>query len=179
MIRLKTLLVPAILSIVTSCSPKIEFTQSIREQYKLTPEEIRGIQFYLSDPVILRRGEDEKAQKTTEEGTLIIQSGKSLDQVTFKAFTPGAVESVVDNTTLKVAFEDGVEKQLVFGSSRSRNGFYQLQAMTWENGKGKVNYGGHTWYSGKGSDQAILLFKMKSIKRIRVNDQVAKGKKIR
>lgn len=163
---------------LASCSPKVPFTQAIREKYNLTPEELKGIQFYISDPVALRRGEPAKNQKSTQDGKLIIESGKSVDQVTFKANTKGAVEQIVDFNTVSVSFEEGVEKHLVFSSLKNRNGFYSLQALSWENGKGKVNYAGQTWYASEGSDQAVLLFKMKSIKKLRVNEKVVKGKSV-
>jgi hypothetical protein len=168
-----------LLVLLASCSPKIPFTQNIREQNKLTPEEIKGIQFYLSDAVTLRRGEEDNSKKSTEQGKLVIERGKSLDQISFRANTPGAVEGIVDQSTLKMAFEDGPENYLVFASARNRSGYYALQAFSWEAGRGKINYGGKTWFTNRGSDQAVLLFKMKSIKRIRVNDKVAKGKKVR
>jgi len=163
----------------SACSPKIPFTQAVREQYKLTPEELKGIQFYLSDPVALRRGEANENQKSTEDGKLIVESGKTIDQITIKSNTEGAVENVPDLKTLTVSFEEGAEKYLVFNSLKSRNGYYSLQALSWENGKGKVSYGGQTWYASPGSDQAILLFKMKSIKKLRVNEKVAKGRKVK
>lgn len=167
------------LALLASCSPKIPFTQDIREKNRLTPEELKGIQFYLSDPVTLRRGDDEESKKSTDQGKLVIEKGRSLDQVSFRANTPGAIESVVDQSTFKVAFEDGPENYLVFGSSRNRSGYYSLQALTWDNGRGKINYGGKTWFTNQGSDKAILMFKMKSVRKIRVNDKVAKGKRVR
>ena len=167
-----------ILFFLSSCSPKIPFTQTVRDQYQLTPEEIKGIQFYLSDPITLRRGETNDQQKTTEEGKLIIQSGRTIDQVTIKAKTPGAVDVVADNKTLKVAFEDGAEKSLVFSSENNRNGYYSLRALKWNNDKGEVNYGGQTFYSNQGSGQCVLIFKMKSIRKLRINEKVAKGRKV-
>lgn len=161
-----------------SCSPKIPFTQAIRDQHQLTPEELKGIQFYLSDPLALRRGESNESQKSTDDGKLIIQSGRTIDQVTIKANTPGAVEKVADIKTLKVAFEEGAEKSLVFSSDNNRNGYYSLRALNWKNGKGEINYGGQTFYSNQGSEQSILLFKMKSIRKLRVNEKVAKGRKV-
>lgn len=161
-----------------SCSPKIPFTQSIRDQYQLSSEELKGIQFYISDPLALRRGESNENQKSTDDGKLIIQSGRTIDQVTIKANTPGAVEKVADIKTLKVAFEEGAEKSLVFSSDNNRNGYYSLRALNWKNGKGEINYGGQTYYSNQGSEQSILLFKMKSIRKLRVNEKVAKGRKV-
>ncbi|MCE2846884.1 MAG: hypothetical protein LW707_07610 [Sphingobacteriales bacterium] len=168
----------ACLTLLFACSPKVPFTQQIREQYKLSPDEMRGIQFYLSDPVVLRRMEQSEREKKTEEGKLVIESGSSLDQLTFKANTPGLVDGVVDASTIKISFEDGAEKYMVFGSARSRNGYYGLQGLPADNGRVKINYAGQSWIAGRGSEQAILLFKMKSVRKLRVNDNVAKGKKL-
>lgn len=172
-----TLIGIASLFLFNACSPKIPFTQEVRDQYRLTPEELIKIQFYISDPLTLRRG-TENDKKKTEDGTLIVQTGKQIDQVRIKAETPGAVHQVVDNQRLAIAFEDGAENFLVFGSGRGRNGLYYLQAMDWNQGRGKVSYGGQIWYTNTGSDNAILLFKMKSIRDLRVNEKVAKGKKV-
>ena len=37
----------------SSCSPKIEFTQKIREDYKISPEMLSKLQFYISDELRL------------------------------------------------------------------------------------------------------------------------------
>ncbi|MBK9319367.1 MAG: hypothetical protein IPM91_11410 [Bacteroidetes bacterium] len=156
---------------------QIPFTQAVRDQYKLTPEELKGIQFYLSIPLLYEKGEANENQKSTEDGKLIIESGKTIDQVTIK-IKYGRCRKCSDLKSLTVSFEEGAEKYLVFSSIKSRNGFYSLQALNWENGRGKVSYAGQTWYASPGSDQAILLFKMKSIKKLRVNEKVAKGRKV-
>jgi hypothetical protein len=180
MINIKQGILLASIAITSvSCSPKIPFTQSLRDQYKLSPEELKHIQFYLSDPVVLRRGTTSESQKSTEDGTLIVKSGKDLEQVVFKANTAGAIEEVVDDKKFTVAFEEGNEKFLVFGSNSDRNGYYRLQALQWQNnGKGKINYGGQTYFSNSGSDQSYLLFKMKSLRNLKIQEKVVKGKKV-
>ena len=161
---------------LSGCSPKIPFTQSIREQHNLSEAEIRRIQFYLSDPVLLRRGTSD-SQKATEEGTLVIKSGKNLEQVSFKAKTPGTVDAVINSSTFKVSFEEGAEKNLVFSSDKQ--GYYSLQALSWDrNGRGTINYDGQTYYAAPGSRNAILMFKMKSLKDVKVKEKVVKGKKL-
>jgi hypothetical protein len=157
------------LVLLAGCSPKIPFTQSVREKHNLTAEELRRIQFYLSDPVILRRG-NSQSEKATEEGALVIKSGKNIEQVSFKANTPGTVSEVVSNSAMKISFEDGPEKMLVFSSDK--NGYYALKALSWErDGKGTINYGGQTYTAAPGSSNAILLFKMKSLKDVQVKER--------
>ncbi len=170
----------AILVVLTSmsCSPKIPFTQAIREQYKLTPDEMKGIQFYLSDPVTLQRAEADASEKTTESGTLVIKSGNSMEEILFKANTPGALQSAVDDHKVTINFEEGSDRYLVFGSDGNRDGYYHLQALRWENGKGRVKYSGQYYTTNRGSDNSVLLFKMKSLKHLRVSEKVAKGVKV-
>lgn len=165
--------------LMTSCSEKIYFTQAIRDQYQLTPEEIRGIQFYISDEVVLRKGEENENQKTTEDGKLIVESGKSIDQLVIKANTRGGVDNTGDNRSIDVGFDEESGNTLSFGSGRNRNGLYTLQAISWDNGRGKVRYGDSFWFASKGSENAALLFKMKSIKKLRVTEKVAKGRKVK
>lgn len=175
---MKKILLISACALLTSCSPRIPFTQQIRDQYQLSAAELKGIQFYLSDPVELKKGEVAEKKKSTEEGKLVVLSGKDIDVITFRAFTPGTVDQVVDAQTLRVAFEDGPEKSMVFSSSKIKSGYYYLSALDWENGLGKINYGGQTWLSSRGSDKAVLLFKMKSIRKLRVNEKVVKGRKV-
>lgn len=164
--------------LIASCSPKIPFTQSARDQYKLSPEEIGKIQFYTSDAIILRKGASEKG-KTTEDGKLVIKSEKSIQQVVIKSKTPGTIDQVVDVNSFKVSFEDGAEKSLVFSSQNDRNGYYHLVPASHEGGKLKINYGGESYNAVDGSESAILLFKMKSLKKLKVVEKVAKGKKVK
>ena len=172
----KDILALCTLAVLTSCSPKIPFTQTIRDQNSLTAEELQRIQFYLSDPVILRRG-NSQSQKATEEGALVIKSGKNIEQVSFKSNTPGTVSEVVSNAALKMSFEEGPEKVLVF--SADKNGYYSLKALTWDkDGRGTINYGGQTYTAAPGSSNAVLLFKMKSLKKVKVKENVVKGKKL-
>ena len=177
-LKFQMLVLIALSTIFISCSPKIPFTQSIRDQYKLSPQEIKHIQFYLSDPIVLKRGESKENQKTTDDGTLVVKSGKDLEQIVFKRNIPGAVSEIVDSEKMTIAFEDGNEKYLVFGSNGDRNGYYSLQALQWKGERGKINYGGQTYFSNPGSNQAILLFKMKSLRNVKVEEKVVKGKKV-
>lgn len=165
--------------LVTSCSPKIPFTQNVRDKYKLSDNDLKAIQFYVSDAVILRRGEDLGREKGTDDGTLVIKSGKNLEQIVFKRNTACVVGQAVDNAKLTMSFEDDAKKFLVFGSDNDANGYYTLKALEWVGGKGKINYGDQTYYTNPGSQKTFLMFKMKSLRKISVDQKVVKGKKVK
>ena len=164
--------------LLSSCSPKVPFTQSVRDQNKLSLAELQKIQFYTSGPIVLNKGTTAEKTKTTEDGKLVIKSGKSIQQVVIKAKTPGAVDQVVDVNSLKVAFEDGSEKSFVFSSQSDRSGFYRIVPASHDGNNFKINYSGESYNLVEGSEGAILLFKMKSLKVLKVVEKVAKGKKV-
>jgi len=161
-----------------SCSPKVPFTQAIREKYNLSENELKAIQFYTSDIIVLKRGEMSPKEKDTKEGTLTITSGNKVEQVTIKAGTPCVVEQVYDGNRISVSFEDGKNKFLVFGSMNSRKGLYVLQVID-DNNKATINYGEKLYYASTGSDPVFLVLKVKSLNNLEVHEKVVKGKKIK
>lgn len=168
----------SLLFLLASCSPQLTpFTQQIREQYKLKPEELTSIQFYTSNSFVLRRGENAMG-KETEGGELQVVKEKYIEEVVIKAGTPCVITEVVDGNRVKVSFEDGGSKYLVFGSIRNKDGYYTLQALEWVNGKGKLNYGENTYYSSEGSRDIFLTFKMKSLEKYKADQKVVKGKRL-
>lgn len=175
----KILLLVSISVALTACSPKIPFSQNLRDKYKLSDADLKGLQFYISDAIVLKRGEDLGREKGTNDGTLVIKSGKNLEQIVFKRNTACVVNQAVDNTKLTMVFEEDSKKFLVFGSDGDPNGYYSLKALEWINNKGKINYGDQTYYTNPGSQKTFLLFKMKSLRKIHMEEKVVKGKKVK
>ncbi|MFM2155511.1 MAG: hypothetical protein RL516_260 [Bacteroidota bacterium] len=162
--------------LLTSCSPKIPFTQAVREKYKLTNQELSKLQFYISDEVTLKNGTPTEVDKAVEDGKLIIKTSKSDELVVIKSKTPGTVDETVDLTTVKVAFEDGMNKGIVFMSKGDKNGYYRLAAIQ-DGGRYKISYNNQEYYLYSGGG-AVLLFKKKSLKDIQQTEKVAKGKRV-
>jgi len=151
----------------------------VRDKYKLSETDLKAIQFYVSDAIVLKRGEDLNREKQTDNGELIIKSGKNIEQLVFKRNTACVINQVTDNNKFSVSFEDAANKFLVFGSEGDPNEYYSLKALDWNKGKGKITYGDQTYYSNPGSQKTFLLFKMKSLRKINVEEKVVKGKKVK
>src|SRR4030095_14248112 len=157
---MKTERTPIVLLILvlfmTSCAPKlVPFTQQLRQQLKLQPEELRSIQFYFSNDFVLRRGENNDT-KETNHGELTVMNDAKIEEIIIKAGTPCVVRDIVDGNQVTVSFEEDGNKYLVFGSIHNHDGYYTLMAMDWKNGKGTVNYGEKTYYSSQGSKDVFL-----------------------
>ena len=173
-----TPLVTILALILSSCSTgRVPFTQQLRDQYKLNVEELKSIQFYTSNTLVLRRAET-ASKKETAGGELTVSKDRVLEEIVIKAGTPCVVRDVVDGSRVTVTFEDGANKYLVFGSIRNRDGYYTLQALDWTQGKGKVNYGEQLYVTSEGSKDIFLVLKMKSLNQFKVDQKVIKGKTI-
>ncbi|MGI8892731.1 MAG: hypothetical protein ACR2GN_04650 [Bacteroidia bacterium] len=175
--KVNTLTLILALLILSSCTPLVPFTQSVRQQYDLQEADLKSIQFYTSHDIVLRRG-DVGNNKVTKEGELVVTQDRKVEEIFIKAGTPCVIQEVTDGSRVTVTFEDDGNKYLVFGNLSNRNGYYNLLALEWHQGRGVVNYGGNTYYVPRGSEHIHLLFKMKSLGRFEKEQRVVKGKKV-
>ncbi len=171
------LVILPILLLMVSCSPKVPFTQGLREKYKLNENELKAIQFYTSDIIVLKRAEINEKEKETTEGTLTIKGGSKVEEIVIRAGTPCVISKVHDGNRVSISVEDGANKFLVFGSLQNRNGYYVLQVMN-DRQKPTVNYGEKLYYVTTGSDPVFLVLKIKSLDKFELDQKVVKGKKV-
>lgn len=60
---------------MVSCAPKVPYSNSVRDQYNLKTDEIKKLQFFVSNDILLQRGEQ------TAEEKIPIKPGNWLFQV--------------------------------------------------------------------------------------------------
>ncbi len=179
--KLLTLL-PLVFILLSACQgPRIAFTQEFRKANRLTLEELKSLQFYISRDIVLRRGKREK-NKQSSNGRLIINDKDVIEEIIIPAGTPCVVERVLGPDRLALRFGDRHDEFLVFGSLREDKGYYTLQALEWHKGRGKVAYGGKYYYAQRGSNQSILLVRARHVRtlvhrRRVVNGQILSGQK--
>lgn len=126
---------------------RIAFTDELREQWNFTDDEIKSLQFYVHSDVLISRQFTE-GSRSIVRGKLISRSGKQIDEIELRAGTPGIVKNVYKNS-LRVCFEGDCSATLVFGCSndcKSWKGKYSSFAQEWDDGVGKINYGGETYW---------------------------------
>jgi hypothetical protein len=161
-----------------SCSPKIQFTQAVKEQHQLTDDEMKKLQFYTSSDIVLQRNQRDNSGKETDDGELVITSGSSLDQVIIPAGTPGIVIGLQGANAMLVRFEPGEGKHLVFGDPKNRKGPYQLMPEGEKGGKKYVTYAGKKYSLSGTSEYVSLTFTMKRLNKFRKDEHVVKGMKL-
>jgi hypothetical protein len=162
-----------------ACSSSIPFTNDDKIKYNLTEDKLKKLQFFVSRDIVLQRGErSDEAQEFDQDGKLIVSSSASLDEIYIKEGTPGVVVKVMDGNRLAVSFDATDDnKYLVFGDPNNR-GRYNLMGAEWNNGKGKINYGGKVYYVMPGGAGAYLKYKMKKVSENRKSQSAVKGRKV-
>lgn len=71
---------------ISGCS-KAAFTQGVREQFGLTREDLRRIQFFNSDTIVLQR-EVEAQSRSLKDNELVMRGGVLVEQVKVSERTP-------------------------------------------------------------------------------------------
>lgn len=163
-----------------SCATRVPYTEKIKKEFNLTPEKLNKVQFYTSETIILERSDVQgKVTTTGEEGALVSSSSSSSERIILPANVPCVFEQMGDNGAIKIRFERGAGRTLEFDFRPNiSNGRLYLKA-NWSNGKGRLEYGGTTYYAVRGSASAYLMVKLKNFKKSRHSDRVVKGMKVK
>lgn len=161
----------------SGCSNKIVLKKSVIEQNQISEEVLSGAQLYNSHHIVLTRYEGGSEEKRAEKGAVNIDSGTEVDQIIIKDYTKGRIVKFLEDGKVAVSFEADESLYLIFGTAKDGD-VYRLQALRWENGRGEVKYGEHTYYTNSGASSCMLLFKMKKNHTQKRHVRVAKGNKI-
>jgi len=164
---------------LSACSPKLTpFTENLRTTNRWSEEDLKKIQFYLSEDVKIRR---QISDASTEiiRGEIKMENGKQIEEIIIPKGTPGVLTTMGSGDKLAIAFENGNERFLMFGPNERQDGRYTLRASEWKNKMGKVKYGGKTYVTGSGDGYACLMVDLKKITDINVKSRVAKGRTIK
>jgi hypothetical protein len=162
--------------IFNSCAQTIPYTSNVQKKYKLTESDLKKIQFYTSDDIILHASKNDGRTKT-EKGELVVTNDKSTDKVIIRAGTPGQVTDMIGNDKILVSFESGEGKSLLFGST-GRHGEFKLLAETWKNKRGKLKYDGKMYQTEQGDGETMLMFKFKKLNQTKKEERIASGRTI-
>lgn len=96
----------ATLSLATGCASYVPVTQELRNEHRLSANDLSNLQFYNSDTITLRRELARGDRRVTGAHTLRVIAGKQIEEVVIDRHTPGVVVGVTEGV-LRVSFEEG------------------------------------------------------------------------
>lgn len=166
-------------AILSSCSPSLSpFTQKLYEDGNWSEEELRKIQFYLSDDIVLYR-ELSEGKSQIIQGEIKIVNGRKREEVTFRRGTPGVFLFSPKANRFAVSFEsEGDDRYLVFGPNPKVGNRYVVLASEWNKNQGTVTYAGQQWTVDANRAYTALMVDLNRLQQTQVNTRVAKGRRV-
>lgn len=163
----------------SSCSRKIIFTPQLRAQLESQNIDLKDVQFYNSEKIVLKRVEEQPEEVLINEGAVEVTKGKIIEEIVIKKKTPGICKQV-NRYHLNISFEAEEGKYLKFGRKagpmlRDR---YRLYAKEWNVENGKVTYGDTLYNAGLSAADAHLLVEKNQVYDLIREKRVARGVRI-
>ncbi len=170
----------ALLALASSCSPKYTpFTQQLFDDYRWTEAELKRIQFYLSNDIVLRR-ELGNSNVTISSGSIRVRDGRRVEEIVIRQGTPGVFLFSPKADRFAIGFEDGKnDRFLMFGPNPRQNNRYALLGAEWDRQGGSVTYDGREYQVDANGAFANLLVNLKRARKLEVNSRVAGGRRVK
>ncbi|MFK7931898.1 MAG: hypothetical protein AB8G22_00220 [Saprospiraceae bacterium] len=176
---LKWLFIPTLfLLFSTSCTPTLSpFTERLYEENRWSADELKRIQFYLSEDLVLRRQVNEGSSEIIR-GEIKMVNGKRVEEIIIRRNTPGVFLYSPKNDRFAVTFESNDDDYLMFGPNPKASGRFVVLASDWNKRQGTISYAGRKWKVDYRDAMASLLVDLKKTRKISVKSRTAQGRKV-
>lgn len=163
-----------------SCGSKIPFTDQLKEEFNLEAEtQMKKVQFYISQTIVLQRVKQTGAQGTTDSGALVTNKSREENRITIQAQTPGVFESYGKSGEMIVRFEVGQGRVLSFKVRQQGNTSKYYLDATWDMNKGgELTYSNEKYTVESYAGNSYLMVVLKKLQKTKRQDRVVKGMKI-
>lgn len=114
---------------LSSCAKNLSpFTTQLQRTQNWSESDLKRIQFYNSEDIILHRAVNENLSEV-HRGAIKIINGQRIEEIVIPALTPGVLVFQPETNRFGIAFEEGGESRyLMFGPDPSQGGRYRLLA---------------------------------------------------
>lgn len=175
--RLQIVIVVSCAMLLLSCAAKknVVFTENLLENVKAFDIDIKDIQFYNSHKIVLERNISSEETKVSS-GKIRFENGKFIERIIIKKNTPGICESH-EQGIIGVSYEQGENRVLKFVRNARDN--YQLSALEWKNGYGRVAYDTTHFFIAPGGEKTLLNVRKEDIFKFKRNERIAPGRSVK
>lgn len=164
--------------ILFNCGTKVPVTNQLKEEYDLNEKNMKIVQFYTSQTIILQRSKTSGSQGA-EDGKLVTSKNSEQDRVIIPSNTKCVFDSYGSNGEVLIRFEVGPGKTLKFAVRPGQSsGKYYLAANWKPDLGGEISYGNETYYATQESGTAYLMVVLKKLNKTRRKDRIVKGMKV-
>lgn len=170
----KSILIIVFAAMVSACaSDKIPFTRQLIQEYRLSQDEMRQLQYFISEEAVLRRELDSgNLRSIDEDGVLQTEAETFIDNLIVEEETPGILEGPIKEKELFVSFEEGS----AFPFSARREGKFRLKFRGLRGREQHFLYDGRQYtLVNRGADIHLLISK-ESLDEIIEEEKVLPGR---
>ncbi len=158
--------------LISSCSNKIIFTSDIQKKLIEKDLDIKKVQFYNSDKIILTRIVPHNAARVAD-GEIRFENGQYVEEIIIKKETPGICRSV-NNIELGISFEQGQNKVVNFRLNKVTN-YYVIDVERHASNTLKLVYDSLIFMIQPESEKAKLLVRKNDKYIYQINQRIAEG----
>ena len=167
------------LILFASCGQNLKyFTTDLYDQYRWSDAELKRIQFYVSQDIVLYRGSSDGGTRI-KDGQIRVESARNVEEVVIKRGTPGVFIDSPRNNHFAIRFEDERDHYLMFGPNKKAGGRFLLMAKDWDSNSGEITYGGQVYETTSASAYAALMVDIKRAKKTKDRSKTAEGQRLR
>lgn len=165
--------------LLAACSPRLTpFTQKFYESYEFKTEDLKRIQFYLSEDVVLRR-DIGSGNVEIIRGEIKVIDGRKVEQIIIRKGTPGVLVTLPKENRFAISFEpEDDSKFLMFGPNEKLGRRYTLLAAEWKKHTGIITYGDQKFYTDAHNGLAMLMVNLDKMFQEQRRSHVAKGRTV-
>jgi hypothetical protein len=154
----------------------IPFTRDLYYRLKNNNQDIRKLQFFVDQTIVLSRGLDQ-SKLFIDQGKVMNQTGVNENKIELLALTPGVVQAI-EPDGLKVAFEKG-SNTIKFINNKYSPDFFSFTGTNWDNGTAEIPYNGTTYRVSCGTCGSIadakLVVRQKDVMSGSINSKTLPG----
>jgi len=165
---------------MSSCSPSLTpFTQNLYEEFDWSDKEMKQIQFYLSEDIVLRKSRG-GSKSDIDDGTIKVVRGSEVEEVVFKKGTQGVFAFSPREDRIAISFENaGKDAFLMFGPNKRAQGKFVLLAKDWEKNYGKIQYNGAVYETSSQSAYSSLMVDLKKARKVQYRKKTVGGRSVK
>ncbi|MBT8234001.1 MAG: hypothetical protein KJN84_15315 [Bacteroidia bacterium] len=161
-----------------SCSKSLTyFTDDLYNDNRWTEQELKRIQFYLSEDIRLERVYS-NGGSNIENGQIKIRDQKKVDEVIIRKGTPGVLVFSPNSNRFALSFDEDSDKYLMFGPNEKARGRYVLLAKNWKKRGGIIAYGKNEYRTTSESAYAALMVDVSKARKVSKRSDTASGRRV-
>lgn len=169
----------ATLLLSVACSPKLTpFTQRLQDENKWSESELKSIQFYLSDDLVLSR-DVVRGNSEIVSGEIKIVEGRQVEQVYIRKRTPGVILFMPKENRFAVSFDANDDRRyIIFGPNPKAGSRYTIMASEWDRNNGRVTYEGREWRVSSRNAYTAIMVDLRKMRKVSTRSEKATGRRV-